>query len=1573
MISMDLLEVENEHIASSHNPIVSNNVYHIETFGEQDVWICDCEMRVPITINGLPDTTLTNQQIQLDVPALSGINADFTNILFTSNDQSTQIPHWTQTANSTGTVWVNVPSIPPGGTTIYMYFDGCGSEGNPDQVFEYFNDFDSDAGAMDLRGGGVIAEMFQGETVLTKIDDCDPAGAWFSLGFTIDNYTLITRETRHTNTATGCAQNRYGLENPDFDGYGIRRNGLTGADFGFERRANEIGGGAVLAGVSPIIPRDTFVITELSRCSDIDMNFAQLLDDEGNPLVAVNGSIANHNYSGFDRIAIRGGRDYRIDYMAVAKFTCPELTSNFGVPESDGPEAICMDITVSLDASGNVTILPSDVDDGSNDNCDNSLELSLSEDTFTCADLGTNVVELTVADTTGLTALDVCKAIVTVIDNIDPVITCSGNLTVPTDVGACDAIVSYVIPTATDNCSIASINLVSGLASGSTFPLGITTVTYEAEDASGNSVACSFDIEVLDQESPTISCPSDIFIPADAGACTASSVNLGTPITSENCPNPVVSNDAPAVFLVGITAVTWTITDAAGNEDTCIQMVTIRDNENPVITCPSDINQTTDMGACEATSVDLGSPTFEDNCPGSSVSNDAPVNFPLGTTKVTWTVTDAVGNTNTCTQDVIITDDEDPTITCPSDITVDADPGSCEATGVVLGSPLTSDNCMNTNFSNNAPLSFPVGTTNVTWTVLDAAGNSATCIQLVTVVDNEAPMISCPPSITIPVGSDCTAPGMNLIGLMTDDNCGIDTFFNDAPGVYPLGTTMVTWTVIDLAGNMSTCVQEIIALDDTPPMITCPADITVYVGDDCMINNVNLEDPADSDNCAVSTVSNDAPASFNAGVHTVTWMVTDSAGNMASCTQLITVLDSIPPDLICPMDVTLYVDATSCEITSPVIGTAVTDDNCDIQSVTNDLMTPLAVGVHTVTWTASDTSGNMSTCMQTVEVLDTISPMITCPADVILPAEAGACAHASLVLMTPSTSDNCMVSSVSSDAPPSFPLGITLVTWTVTDDSGNSATCTQAITITDDQDPSITCPADIIVSADVGLCSSSSINLGTPTTSDNCMVASVINDAPAIFLVGQTSVTWTVTDQAGNTATCIQMITVTDDEVPTITCPAAITLNTSIGNCEIANPGLADPISDDNCMVSTVSNDAPATFPIGETIVTWTVVDASGNSTSCTQQVTVVDPENPMITCPSDVVASTDLGFCIATFVNIGMPTISDNCPGATVSSDAPAIFPIGMTTVTWTVIDVAGNTATCTQTVTIEDNELPTITCPGPMTVSIDAGECISTSVSLLDPVTDDNCGVLSVTNNGPASYPLGSTTVLWTVTDESGNTATCEQIVIVEDNELPVITCPGDTVISCLTSILTDDLGEATATDNCMLGSITFSDIIETSSCDSEFTINRTWRATDASGNATYCLQTIIVQDNIAPVLSTMPSDTTVTCLSDVPGDPGVTATDNCGETLTVMYSQSAAPMCVGDGTVTNTWTVMDCAGNVTTHEQVVTIDDNIAPVLSSMPSDTTVTCLSDVPGDPGVTAMDNCGAVSYTHLTLPTILLV
>ncbi len=107
----------------------------------------------------------------------------------------------------------------------------------------------------------------------------------------------------------------------------------------------------------------------------------------------------------------------------------------------------------------------------------------------------------------------------------------------------------------------------------------------------------------------------------------------------------------------------------------------------------------------------------------------------------------------------------------------------------------------------------------------------------------------------------------------------------------------------------------------------------------------------------------------------------------------------------------------------------------------------------------------------------------------------------------------------------------------------------------------------------------------------------------------------------------------------------------------------------------------------------------------------------------------------------LGSPTTNDNCGVANVTNNAPGTFPNGMTTVTWSVTDLAGNTATCDQLVTVGDNVPPSITCPADVTA------CTSDMVVLGTPITSDNCGVASVTNNAPGTYPIGVTTVTWTV----------------------------------------------------------------------------------------------------------------------------------------------------------------------------------------------------------------------------------
>ena len=1172
--------------------------------------------------------------------------------------------------------------------------------------------------------------------------------------------------------------------------------------------------------------------------------------------------------------------------------------------------------------------------------------------------LGTTIVNWTITDGSSNTAT--CTQNVTVIDAQNPTIVCPSNMTVNTDAGICDATsVALGASVTADNCSIASVSNNAPL----TFPLGNTIVTWTVVDGSSNTATCTQTITVIDTELPTITCPSIVTVNADATLCTASGVALGSPTTGDNCSVASTTNNAPATFPLGNTTVTWTVVDGSGNSATCTQTVTVIDNQLPTITCPSTVIVSTDLGSCDATAVVLGTPTTADNCSVASVTNNAPATFPLGNTTVTWTVVDGSGNNATCTQTVTVNDTEFPTIVCPSDVTVPANFGSCIASAVALGTPTFADNCTVASVVNDGPASFNLGTTIVTWTVTDNAGNATTCTQNVTVVDNQVPTIACPAAVTVPADLGlCSASGVTLGTPATADNCSIASTTNNAPAIFPLGTTIVTWTVVDGSGNNATCTQLVTVTDNQLPTITCPVAVTVPAdAGTCVATGVALGTPMTADNCSVASVVNNAPAIFPLGNTTVIWTVTDGSGNFATCSQLVTVTDTQLPTIACPANITIPANAGTCVATGVALGAPTTADNCSVASVTNDAPFTFPLGTTTVTWTVTDGSANTANCTQTVTVIDTQLPTITCPIAVTVPADAGICTASGVVLGSPVTADNCSVASVTNNAPAIFPLGNTTVTWTVVDGSGNLVSCTQLVTVLDTQAPTITCPANVTVSAGGGSCTATGVALGTPVTADNCSIASVTNNAPATFPLGNTTVVWTLVDGSGNTTTCNQTITVVDTENPIITCSVPVTVIADLGSCAATGVVLVPATGADNCSVASISNNAPVAFPLGTTIVTWTITDGSGNTATCAQPVTVIDTQTPAIVCPAPITLIADFGACYASGAVLGTPTTTDNCSVASVTNNETATYSVGVTPVIWTVVDGSGNVTTCTQLVTVLDTQLPVITCPTNVTVPADLGACFATGVALGTPVSTDNCAVASVTNNAPSTFPLGNTTVTWTATDASGNISTCTQIVTVVDTQLPTITCAPAVTVN-------NDPGQCTAVvslvapltaDNCSVASVT-------NNAPAAFPVGTTtvtWTVTDGSGNTATCTQLVSVIDNELPTISCV-ADITV---NTVPGNCGrivnyaaPTYVDNC--LVAVMVQSDNSGLTSGSwfpvGTTVQEYTMTDQAGNSVTCSFTVTVIDNQAPIITNCPTNM-MAYSSD----------ENCNAVAFWGVPVAT----
>ncbi len=221
------------------------------------------------------------------------------------------------------------------------------------------------------------------------------------------------------------------------------------------------------------------------------------------------------------------------------------------------------------------------------------------------------------------------------------------------------------------------------------------------------------------------------------------------------------------------------------------------------------------------------------------------------------------------------------------------------------------------------------------------------------------------------------------------------------------------------------------------------------------------------------------------------------------------------------------------------------------------------------------------------------------------------------------------------------------------------------------------------------------------------------------------------------------------------------------------------------------------------------------------------------------------------------------------VNNHASNIYPVGTTTVTWTVTDIHGNQSTATQTITVTDNELPTISIV-PVSVNNDLGVCGAT-VNIGSPVTGDNCGVLNVVNDHASNdYPVGATTVTWTVTDIHSNTNSITQLVTVTDNEKPVITNPSAQV-NCANAdgSTAYSIPAASAADNCGVASQSYAITGATTrggtgyDAGGVFNIGVstiTWTVTDVHGNTSTSTTTVTI--NPLPVASYTTSNADAFC---------------------------------------------------------------------------------------------------------------
>ncbi len=1190
---------------------------------------------------------------------------------------------------------------------------------------------------------------------------------------------------------------------------------------------------------------------------------------------------------------------------------------------------------------------------------------------------GTTTVEYTATDISGNQSS--CSFDVTVIENVDPSITCISNISVNNDAGICGAIVTYTPPEGTDNCSGSTTTLSSGIGSGNLFPLGTTTETYTVTDASGNTAFCSFDVEVIDAENPVITCLGDTTVANDPGECGAV-VNFADATATDNCAlASTVQTNGPAsgsTFPVGTTSVEYTATDDAGNSSNCTFNIIVEDTEAPQIICAGDFTYTIPNGDCSGI-LTYPDPTLSDNCPGTTftvISGPASGDVVFsGFYTIELQAEDAAGNTAICSFLATVDETSIPVFDCPGDMSVPSDPGLCSAV-VTFTLPTATDSCSAVTVAQTGgPTSgsaFPEGTTSVEFTATDDFGNTSTCSYNITVNDEEAPEISCPGDITVPNDPGECGALVSFTDATATDNCSLASIAQtDGPlsgSVFPVGTTSVEYTAEDAAGNTATCSFNVIVNDTEDPLITCPADVNLTIPGGACSGVLNYPDPIISDNCpGITFTAISGPESGDvvpAGVYTIQLQAEDAAGNTANCSFVATVSENSLPVIDCPANLSVPADAGTC---SAVVTFAIPTATDSCSSVTVDQTSgpttgsTFPAGPTTVEFTATDAFGNTSTCSYVITVVDELDPEITCPGDIAIDTDPGVC-DAIVTYDAPIVSDNCSVASVIMTeglaSGSTFPSGETTVTYLVTDISGNTATCSFTVTVTDNEDPQVICPSDITVNIPDGDCEAV-VNYALPTATDNCGIDAVnlIEGLASggTFPTGATTITYEAVDPSGNIDSCSFTVSVIETVPPEITCPADISQPAEDGICGAAVNYIA-PIGTDACpgaiTILESGLGSGAIFPVGISTETYTVTDASGNSVSCSFTVTISDEQAPIISCPDDIAVDADAGLC-STVVNFNAPTVTDNCdatvtPLQTAGLASGSAFPAGTTTITYSATDIAGNESTCSFDIVVDDTEAPDITCPGDIVLDAASGDC-TTIVTYADPVATDNCsGVSYALIDGPASgteFPVGITTVTYEATDGAGNTSECSFTVTVNEDVPPTIDCPANISVG-------NDAGICGATvnytapvgmDNC--GDAT-TELIDGPAPGSLFPVGTTtvtYQVTDISGNQASCSFDVTVTDTELPVFD-CPGDQTIEAVGGLCGvvyDFELpSASDNCTDNLIVTQTGGPASgeiLPLGDTSFE--FTTTDSTGNIATCGYVLTVEDTTAPIFEICPADT------------------------------------
>ena len=569
-------------------------------------------------------------------------------------------------------------------------------------------------------------------------------------------------------------------------------------------------------------------------------------------------------------------------------------------------------------------------------------------------------------------------------------------------------------------------------------------------------------------------------------------------------------------------------------------------------------------------------------------------------------------------------------------------------------------------------------------------------------------------------------------------------------------------------------------------------------------------------------------------------------------------------------------------------------------------------------------------------------------------------------------------------------------TYSVMNDCGETASCTQVFTLGNQVGPFIiNSPAPQTVS-----CSFNAFpqpHLVEVETA--CGLSSTIEvEGPQVFGPAECNgtqyiFTYTARDLCGRTATSQQVYTISNvgseficpPDICVLDCPAdgdmiAAQFDSFATQATIINPcGNESTVTNNfnpNNFINANCGSGPIAFENATEyqIVTFTAVDGCFGFTNCTALVVVVDNEPPVITgTPQVGVAecgdNAQMEYDAWIQLNLNNLAATDACSNVNWTYSPEFLtemcgpYGFALTEVIFTATDDCGNSSTLEANFTVRNNFPPEFV-DLESTIEISCGE----TANFIEPTISDACGNTMVTFVD-STLPEGCTGEpdlirTYTVTDECGGINTASQTIIVVDTEAPIFT--NVPAIASFTFGQMVNFEVPTATDNCSgQVSLTFEEFTVGNDCNGQ-EITREWTATDACGNQSTVMTSVIVEgDSEAPVFTSIPSTASFSCGQIVNFETPI-ATDNSTGPVTLTFEESTdGDECANGLQINRVWTATDACGNQSTVMTSVTVEgDTEAPVFTFIPETPDVGC-NNIPDFVMPIAEDNCSNVTLTFI--------